>query len=825
MRPALQRLLSRPSSLGLLRLLVGTPVLDIPRAPANRSQICLYKGHIQGRHHATWAVAARGVADHESDDVYDTQPIPTSIIQNIAIEGENNLRQKVNIDYGPWADNRLREDELDFESNLRVVTTSQQRLLSHPRHSLDPRLWLRLLQYRQRIYGDTGVLEFWEDIQQRNIQLPTKQGFEGRAANKCWMIFLALGFRQKDVLEEVWRYADKMLDSTGKRWPKLYTTIIQYMLLNDRGHEAVQWHTRLIDRHPPGPRGFSELCRHTVMRRGDLIGLWKIYEKSSYRNAYAKVVPVFCEQEDFKAAFEWHTLFMRNGDLPSQSKMVEPLVHFLAIYDPPKAVQVTGSLVKAGVPSNMSRTLNDNTKISREMMNLIHGEAFHVPAKAYNDNLGARWFATNWVSLDVAINAVHALGVQEIGPLSLQAIALREPDPKSIVIRINQLKSLGVSIGNSLFARAVESFARNRKYDFLEGLLNSDQHPDQLEDWKLQETLLSSYARAKDWPQYRRTFAIRLVGSKSPEIETSNLVLRSLVTNGDLPSVLDALSRMYDEGTVVKTMTTSYILRKILRPRQSGRRPMKMANRKDDLILGINVLKGIMRSGSFVPVTYWREIIRRLGMLGQFTRLKELCLFLASWYGPSDARTAQGLRRLGRRYRVPAQVPTSHPLHPLKILFSTSLQKAIVEWGFMHALKPSPNHETKSTRLIHNDDPSLPQVTSGIKLLKELRRLGVHVDPKSVKSAIIDRLVVYYGPGRSNKPYNRVAKARNPLKIEQMACQIDHALEGQVFTGMDLQKAIESRANARLLKLRRRRENRLVGSGSGSTSPRISAPD
>jgi hypothetical protein len=149
----------------------------------------------------------------------------------------------------------------------------------------------------------------------------------------------------------------------------------------------------------------------------------------------------------------------------------------------------------------------------------------------------------------------------------------------------------------------------------------------------------------------------------------------------------------------------------------------------------------------------------------------------------------------------------------------------------MHALKPSPNNETRSTRLIHNDDPFLPQVTSGIKLLKELCRLGVHVDPKSVKSAIIDRLVVYYGPGRSNKPYNRVAKARNPLNIEQMACQIDHALEGQVFTGMDLQKAIESRANARLLKLRRRRENRLVGlglgSGSGSESknPRMSAPD
>jgi len=40
----------------------------------------------------------------------------------------------------------------------------------------------------------------------------------------------------------------------------------------------------------------------------------------------------------------------------------------------------------------------------------------------------------------------------------------------------------------------------------------------------------------------------------------------------------------------------------------------------------------------------------------------------------------------------------------------------------------------------------------GITLLKDLRRFGVHVDPKGVKSAIVNPLVVYYGPGRSNMP-------------------------------------------------------------------------
>ena len=822
---------------------MGKPALESPNAPVGRGRQCIRRGRISARCHTISAGTARRVEDAESDDVQDLQSMPmssqiptheihaSSLIQKVEVTAESRAEHKLGFGYGPWTDHSLGEDELDFEANSGVFTTSQQRLLNHPEYSSDPRLWLQLLEYRQRIYGDAGVLAFWEALQAQNLQLPTKHKTEGRAADTCWTILLELGFRHRHVLEEIRRYADKMLDSTGWRWPKLYTTILKYMLLNGRDGEAIGWHDMLITRHPPGSKAFSELCRRIASSEGDLISLRKIYEKTNYRNVYAKVVPVLCEREDFKSALEWHTLFMRNGDLPSRSSLVEPLVHFLAIYDRPKAVQVTRSLVKAGVPSNVSRTLSDNTMISREMMNLIHGETFQVPAKTYNDSLGARWFATKWISLDIAINAIHALGVQEIGPLSLQAIALREPDPKSIIIRIKQLNSLGISLGNSLFSRAIESFARNRRYDFLEGLLNSDQHPDQLEDWKLQESLLSSYARAKDWPQYRRTFAIRLVGSKSPEIETSNLVLRSLVTNGDLQSALETLARMNDEGTVVKTKTTSYILRKILRPRQSGRRPMKMANRTDDLRLGVNVLKSIMRSGSFVPVAYWREIIRRLGMTGRFESLKGLCLFLAAWYGPSDARTAQGLGRLGRRYRVPAQVPTSHPLHPLRILFPTSLQKAIVEWGFMHALRPVPTHALKaaskhqlqSTSLIPGDDPSLPQVTSGIELLKELHRLGVYVDLKSVKSAIVNRLIVYYGPGVSNKPYNRVAKARNPLKLEQMAEQIDHALEGQVFTGIDLKSDIKSRANARLLKLRRRRQKWLPG--SESKTPRMSASE
>ena len=379
-------------------------------------------------------------------------------------------------------------------------------------------------------------------------------------------------------------------------------------------------------------------------------------------------------REEFLVADDWHWILIQNGDLPKFVSDVEPLVRFLTTYYPDRAMQLTQNLQDIGLSfaSALATEQEETAKLSREMMNHIHGKVYQIEEKQYNDSLGARWFATRWISLDIAMSGISALGTQQIGPLSLQAIALREPDAESITRRLDQLQDLSISIGNSRFSRAVDKFARNGKQELLDSLIKSDQHPDEFEDNDLQEKLLVSYARMQDWKQYRRTLAIRLIGTQAPRTDTENIVLRSQAQLGDPSAVLASLRKMQIAGIPVMPKTLMLLMSSFLRPRRRFKRPTtpRGENKKDDLSLVVIMLKEVMEAGSFVPASYWVEIIRRLGMTdGRWDELSDLLIFLASWYGPAnraetlDPATKQKLRR----YQVPKCVPTWHHLHPLRV--------------------------------------------------------------------------------------------------------------------------------------------------------------
>lgn len=816
MRPALRRLLARPASLELLQCLVERPQ-EFRQISTKSPLWCHPPGCCRHSSNVSAAIYENFVSN--SGDIpnpFSELPLPRQVIskpgllvRNTESGLANNRRRHLSVDYGPWKENMWTREEIELESNLEEKGI---KLVDKHSHQKDLRLWACLFNYRQRMYGVSGVRMFWAAAKRGDFQVP----MTGVYAQLFWDEFVKLGLQDDVVLSEIIVHANQRMESTKERWPELYIRIVQQMMLSGRGEEAVNAHERLFQLHAPDSIRFANMICEVVAGQGDASILSEIYANSNYRNIYGRVVPFLCEQEDFDSAYRWHFICITRGDLPVTSRVTEPLVHFYAIYDRIRATKVTSSLVKAGVPfaSSISSTLEDTAMISREMVNLMHGETFNMPAKPYNDRLGARWFATRWISLDVAMTAISALGVCEIGPLSLQALALREQDAESITRRINQLKDLNISIGSSIFSRSVEKFARTQNQAYLDCLLQSDQHPDALEDSKFQEGLLISYARSGDSLRYQLTLAMRLISSKNPDLETKNILLRNHAKTGNTTALLASLHKMQVEGEIITVNTVKTILRGVLRPRQPGRRPITSPIKQaDDLKMAIDILKGIMQSGSFVSATYWREIIKRLGMLGRWKDLEDLCVFLASWYGPANRETFlnSATRRRFHRYRVPAQVRTIHPLHPLKILFPTSLQRAIVEWGFMCALK-APIVEKESNGLIHKAKPSL-SVTAGIQLLKRLHAYHVHIDIHSVRKAIFDRLVVYYGPGQSSKLYNRRGRENNTLRLEEMAAQIDQALGVRMFDSPHLKEVIERRSEVRLRKAGRKIAGRLGMTG------------
>ncbi|PBP24184.1 hypothetical protein BUE80_DR004958 [Diplocarpon rosae] len=864
MRPALQRLVARPAARELLRLLAGCEAAASNYAPANPKSVGNWKG-VCGRHYCDAFGRQRGFASapvaakekeenswRETTGLNSKQPregeVPSSDESSTCDASKKTLGEEttsslpsechIRFDQSSTANpkapmtnttsavvhnsTKVREDEsrplwkeemwthqeLDFQTNLEVPPVGDRyRLLDSARYRHDLDLWALFLGYRKRIYGNEGVRMFWSAISNRGIRIPTS----GPLADRFWPTFVDFGLENPDTLNEILTYADTILRIDGAYWTKLYSRIVQKLLTSQRGHLAQHWHSKLIQNYPPGPRNFAEMCRQVAYKSRDLSTLKAIYRQSPYRNIYAKIIPTLCERGHYKAALKWHNFLLKQGDIPSTAKVAFPLVEYLTTYEPVNAGDVIKDLVAAGVES--ADEMSQGAKISREMMNLIHGETLNIPEKQYNDDLGARWFATKWISLDVAIDGVIALGVQEIGPLSLQAIALRESQLENIYPRIEQLKAGGVSVGTSLYSCAIESFSRDGKFDLLEGLLRSDQHPNELENYELQESLLASYARVRDWPQYRRTLEIRLLKSTTPEIDKRNIELRLIAGNGDFSAIRHGVEDMIISGIEFKRKTIAHLIRCTLNPRRPGRRPVQLRHGRDrtrdqgtdatDLDAILAMLKSIVRSDSFVDPKQWHEIIRRLGMMGHLRTLGNLCLWLASIYGP--ANTVSGFPN-AENYRVPASVPTSNPSHPLHILFSPKLQRAIIEWGFI----TNSRHQSPSPRSVRLR--ALPRararskMTFGIFLLKRLNELGVHIDTKAVRRAIFDRLVTYYGPGVSNRRYNEATREKIDA-LENVAKEIDHALDGVYFSaaGVGLKEMVEEMGMVRLRRLARRR--------------------
>ncbi|KAF7857233.1 hypothetical protein EAF04_009474 [Stromatinia cepivora] len=812
MRPALQRLISRYSSLNLLRYLVRATYTPLS---TDIRYDCV--GRKCNRNYASLGIAFEASNQHgtQFDSPDSSKPPIRHVISKRASNGPRTVvphadtESMTTKEYKRWKD-YFTPHELEYES--RVSKTPHEdgvRLVDNPVYEKDMELWAVLLVHRRRIYGVEGVRIIWEAIRTRKIQLPV----EGMASWTMWGAFVDLGLHDEAVLESIIQYADDLLEQTGQRWNGLYMRLMYHLLMNDRGAEAFRWHRKLMVRHPPHAKAFEKLCFKVIKLKRDIEALRKIYEASKFHVSYSSIMVPFYHQGEYASAYKWHFSLFQKKDFPKSARPTEDLIRHLTKFKSPLALRVARSLVHVGLslPPALEHELKDTRSISREMMNLIHGEVFHIKPKKYDDELGARWLATTWVPLDVSIQSIHALGVREIGPLSFQSIALRDPDSKAIIKRLDQLAELGISPGQSKFVKAVETFAREENRELLNALLNSDQHPAALDDWILQEKLLASYAAREQLTEFQRTMAIRLVGSRTPDFDVYNIHLRICVIRHQWDAVLKTLSEMRMNRVPAKPGSISCILRQLLRPRRRGRRPVtdRRHNNFDDVTMATKILTGIMTSGSSVPVHHWTEIIRRLGMLGREKDLHNLCMFLASWYGSRNHDLLPGANYLRSRDRTQVSddlIPPWHQQHPLKRLFPSSLQKAIVEWGFQRALiSPPPNVPGPASV----NKKTTYNITNGILLLRELHHTGVEIEPNAIRRAVVDRLIVLYGPGRSTVKANRRARILNPLSLEEMLAEIDDCLPGtKMFPDPDAAKYIRHRANVRFLRIKRWRMKR-----------------
>jgi hypothetical protein len=127
------------------------------------------------------------------------------------------------------------------------------------------------------------------------------------------------------------------------------------------------------------------------------------------------------------------------------------------------------------------------------------------------------------------------------------------------------------------------------------------------------------------------------------------------------------------------------------------------------------------------------------------------------------------------------------------------MQNALVEWGFIYAKQETTREATRmGLRTLSNC--TIPDVASGIRLVKELNQVGVHIDGSIIQKAILNRLITYYGPGRSSRPYNRVRKELLAGKMDEVISVVDQTLGGDFFSSsrLNLRSLLHRRALVRI---------------------------
>lgn len=263
MRPALLRLLKRPSAISLLNDLVSTSSAaagGIERLDEIRTGKCakcqIRRSHAKLLPYESSSVAPSGTETSVRLQVYDIVGVERRKSSNRT--DRNGQESK-----GGVLPLSLDVDQLEYESSFHTTEINGgRRLVDDPARKDDFELWKNLLQYRKRRYGHKGVVEIWTGIVDRvdDIQLPV----EGETADYIWKTFVEAGLAEEKLLHDIIKYTEKLWSSSEKRWNKLYQTVVGGLFTKGLPEEAVAWHRRLQATHLTEPNDIVSVLAQAV---------------------------------------------------------------------------------------------------------------------------------------------------------------------------------------------------------------------------------------------------------------------------------------------------------------------------------------------------------------------------------------------------------------------------------------------------------------------------------------------------------------------------------------------------------------------------------
>ena len=692
-----------------------------------------------------------------------------------------------------WRERLVTFKQHEYESTIEEQFRGGSLLIDDELYAGDWQLWLELIRFRKRHQGAGGTKPLFKEIFRRNLCIPdaTKVGYE------LWDILIMAGHHDPEFLEVVISYATKIKKATGHLWRPIYKSILVNALKKDP-IVAHQLHVRLKQDFPPSTWIYTRLFNFSL--EWDCVDAFEgLYRDFPVPSMYSAIVPELCKMQQFQRALRWHHLLFTNRDYPTEFYDVKSLLVYLAkVGDYLQVEQIVKDLKGAkdlipSIPSGIETYIRKDKVLSREIFNRHLGEIHGVASKHLSDNFCARLFATKLFSVDTVIAGLQMMAVSRIGPLALREIAIRDDcHGETIVRHLMRLEDAGILSDQSAFSLLIRKLASAGNLAMLRPLVQSDLHPDNFDDINIQEKLLAEYHQRCDQDWIELTLAAITIRCKEADLAKWrwNLILRSHITLRNKDAVFSILEAMKRDNVPITTRSSRHLRVSWL----SGRNIGRAAHCTKELTIIINASVSTLQSGRPVPITAWREILRRLGMAGRLKEVENLALWLVDHY--TSAKAQHSLPDhiiLG-----PSQgneFSTDRNRHAfLNRLFTISAQHAIVAWGFKQEMQHLPVvwrlHSKRSPR-----PPYEAHWTWGLVLLRKLQERGVPIHQDTVARICKVRLKILFGNGISRSRINRKSRSLNDLRrtaLDRYALEVYvkgmQAIWGaNVFRGQPLQ--------------------------------------
>ncbi|KAF2673002.1 hypothetical protein BT63DRAFT_421205 [Microthyrium microscopicum] len=638
--------------------------------------------------------------------------------------------------------------------------------------------WLHAFQREYRLNPDAGISKTWQRLKKSGDDLP----MQGQVANDIWRLLL----NDVQLHEEAFDYARQVKSRSGILFDRLYEYTLEkrlalYTRKDQNGHEWIlTWHEKFQQDYFIRPGALNALATVAKSSRSNLEIFRKIYKRGyclPREGVYDLIVPDLCKWKEWQLALDWHFFLYSQKDFPHGSSFLkhtfkkrptleEALAEFLIKKD-------GGDLSAYHTNPKPFNPVPD--VVDEETISGVEETHRYAPL---SDEFCARLLATKGLTLQNIIKQLQVFGHSKLGSLALRELMARAGDIEEARDYLQQFKDANIVLGRTIYPRLVEQFIQQQQFDLLENLVQSDLHPDTLQDKQVQQKLLSFYHQQGDDLSSRRTIEIiKLLENRSAQNLLQAQGPLSQLTSNDLHMTkeflecFDHLCHQKDTHQL-QILIDDALIQSFCLSQDSVTALVDSDLIRSNLLFVSNLCVRMLKSGHGIPTELWQDVIRHLSWNRSHSANRLYHFFARQYYTrPFFARREDNLGSEHDRFTDPigeilTQLPSNDSDNHWSQYKLGSLSSNLLDSGFKQGHRQLYSYNSSF------ENPAVVFLNN-LRILTDLGRDGLPLHTQSIAQRLKLWLHFLYGNATSEQQTYRRIKVGNHFTLEELLLAIE----------------------------------------------------